>query len=503
MLYLAGDNSLSDECIWALKEICRVGLKDGVNVLAQYDSRVAPIMRYDLREIIEKEQPKKEAANEAKTYAQASDSHCIKRDGDRFLFKHGEKLVRPPHQGASRAPRAGEGDAPEEGIEEGMAFASTLRDFVQWAVGKYSEGRYMLVLCGHGSGAEGDVLIKDENPVRYLSIRRLRWALEDAQNTTNRKIDILGMDACAMSTIEVAYELRNTADFLVAAEGFESNTGWPYQRVIDILNRPEDIEPRQLASEIVRQYAGYYTDYAVAGISVDLAACDLKEIGNLANVALDLGGALKDEMSKFNYQAEDAAAQDAIVENAILLAHWRAQSYRFEDYVDLWDFCSLLAKSLKDTEVERICKRTMTAIEKCVLKSCYSGPDFQHSHGLSIHFPWTGGISPRYRGLHFSTEREIDRKETATFFENRKKQEAPEDEKSWIKFLEYYLEKTRRKNRNDANKLSAELQRIGVSVELAGLEDDARITSQYDKGECGRPARIKNPPAGFYIDDCE
>jgi hypothetical protein len=63
MLYLAGDNSLSDECIWALKEICRVGLSDDINVVAQYDSRAAPIMRYDIREIIKRAGLTKELLN--------------------------------------------------------------------------------------------------------------------------------------------------------------------------------------------------------------------------------------------------------------------------------------------------------------------------------------------------------------------------------------------------------------------------------------------------------
>ncbi len=37
MLYLAGDNNLSDEMVWALKEIFRVGTPEGVAVTVQFD----------------------------------------------------------------------------------------------------------------------------------------------------------------------------------------------------------------------------------------------------------------------------------------------------------------------------------------------------------------------------------------------------------------------------------------------------------------------------------
>src|SRR5262245_41163150 len=37
MVYLAGDNNLSDEMVWALKELYRVGAPAGVTVTVQFD----------------------------------------------------------------------------------------------------------------------------------------------------------------------------------------------------------------------------------------------------------------------------------------------------------------------------------------------------------------------------------------------------------------------------------------------------------------------------------
>src|SRR5205085_2955495 len=102
---------------------------------------------------------------------------------------------------------------------------------------------YMLVLSGHGSGAVGDFLTGNKRAVG-LTIPELREALtaiqdhfrekthEDRPYLNDEKIDILGLDSCVMGMVEVAYEVRNYVSYLVGAEGFEPNTGWPYDRIL-------------------------------------------------------------------------------------------------------------------------------------------------------------------------------------------------------------------------------------------------------------------------------
>ena len=41
------------------------------------------------------------------------------------------------------------------------------------------------------------------------------------------------------------------------------------------------------------------------------------------------------------------------------------------------------------------------ALEACVIRSGCSGFAYQHSHGLSIYFPWAF-VSPDYRNLQFA-----------------------------------------------------------------------------------------------------
>ena len=154
--------------------------------------------------------------------------------------------------------------------------------------------RYALVLSGHGAGTSDDFLMRDENSRDALSMKELQEALDQAvsiirqsSGDPNRKLDILGFDACFMSMGEVALEARAYADILVGAEGMEPAFGWPYRRLIaKAKERARGSKghptPENLAREIVEEYVTHYNDFdRTAGRSADLAAIDLQKLDDL------------------------------------------------------------------------------------------------------------------------------------------------------------------------------------------------------------------------------
>src|SRR5262249_23574248 len=222
------------------------------------------------------------------------------------------------------------------GTLENASDKRVLEAFLLKTLKKHRNTRQLLVLSGHGSGAVGDFL-SGKRAQQAISIIGLAETLEKVKiavfgENHEYKFDIIGMDSCLMSMAEVAYELRNRANILIGSEGFEPETGWPYKEII-----PEGknaVDTKGLARKIVNKYIGDYADYAIAGSSVDLSACDLSRSDALAASLLELSETL---LREFN-------TRDQGVIDAVLLAHWRAQSYKNEQYVDLWDFCDLLEK---------------------------------------------------------------------------------------------------------------------------------------------------------------
>ena len=231
---------------------------------------------------------------------------------------------------------------------------------------------------------------------------RLHWT-ESTQRTArrrlkdpNRKFDILGFDACIMSMGEVACEVRNYADILVGAEGLEPAFGWPYRASSPTLrHEPTTRDPRRWLAKSSRNTSRIINDYdRPAGRSADLSAIELDEIEAVANAFTR------------PRQETEGDSQDRRSHNKLLLAHWYAQTYKFDSIVDLKDSVSSTKKRSCPNWLE--CDIVIHAVDQCVLQVGLQRLRLQHSHGLSIYFPWAV-VSPDYRHLEFAKKTAVAR----------------------------------------------------------------------------------------------
>ena len=71
-------------------------------------------------------------------------------------------------------------------------------------------------------------MLKDENPPEAMKLDGLKQVLSAVQTRLGITLDILGMDSCLMSMVEICYELRGLVKFLVSSQSMTPNPGWPY-----------------------------------------------------------------------------------------------------------------------------------------------------------------------------------------------------------------------------------------------------------------------------------
>jgi len=96
--------------------------------------------------------------------------------------------------------------------ELNMGDPETLVDFATWAVTAYPAKKYLLVIWNHGGGFRSLSLAKDIG-LDYTSGRdsitmpELEEALSAISAKIGENIDIVGMDACFMAMVEVAYQV--------------------------------------------------------------------------------------------------------------------------------------------------------------------------------------------------------------------------------------------------------------------------------------------------------
>ena len=392
LFYFDGDNGLAEHAFQDLQELEKVGSDHRVRLIAELDFPESADLIYSRTKRME-----------------------IARDDD------------PSRLGSPVIEDLGEMD---------MADPQTLVDFIRWGTEKYPARRYALFLWDHGDAwyqesvtsqqLEGQRLaLSAVEGSKLLPAPRLRQAgkAQSSQLTTrNSKLetyepeaifidedngsgpmknfqlrealaaagvhfDLLAFDSCIMATIEVAYELKNQSDLMVASQEFMQENGLPYDVIFSRLRENPEMPPEELAVNMVDDYRDYSENvYYPQGLlpNQTLSALrlgpDLEALASAVDqAALYLLGQLPSGAADHLAQARDEAEE--------------LDPFRPHFYVDLYDlFCRLnLPSDLFNGFAE--------GFSRTVIRE-YHGPVHPRARGLSIVFPETpdaaGNYDPTY-----------------------------------------------------------------------------------------------------------
>ena len=163
---------------------------------------------------------------------------------------------------------------------------------LHWIMTRYPAETYGLVLWGHASGW---IMEKDSLPAtlgnRPQKAYGVDYGSDQADGTGQRWMNIPSMaralerlphrllfifaDCCNFQNAEVAYELRNATDYLIASPAEIPNVGAPYDKIVpDMFSPAEDFYKRMVDD--------YHAMTTGAGEHVPLAVVKTSEMENLA-----------------------------------------------------------------------------------------------------------------------------------------------------------------------------------------------------------------------------
>lgn len=163
--------------------------------------------------------------------------------------------------------------------------AQTLADFAAWAAENYPAEKYGLILWNHGGGSLGGVCFDENFANDALNLTELDSAFSSAVESTGRKFEFIGFDACLMATYETAYVVKQYAANMVASQELEPAGGWNYVSLVQNLGKEGFYE------EVLHSYAqksaskNYYT----------LSHIDFSRFSVVEDMFADLLGTLKAE----------------------------------------------------------------------------------------------------------------------------------------------------------------------------------------------------------------
>jgi Clostripain family len=598
MFYFASDNPLASTIVSQLKAIKDAGYHPDANVIAHFDPHDpnTPTHVFDVNHVSKFWYPNRSEVGFASNNPFVRDLVL-----DRLWGENNESIRQTVVDHVAKpewTPAGVTFDPPKPTAEmDGEQDPDkALESFLKFCRESYPARHYMLFILGHGQVVGNDNLLYDDHAAKKtLTLTKLGEVLRtfnaDVQNDTERgQVELITLHSCSMSAMEVAYELKGAANYMLASQGPNYVGNLPYKqiliRVFNDLNAeiaPEDIngnhgnlngkqslverlsrptEPvaqfirgklsaptvaalekfkpetqpdAALLSEILKEinklleredtddellkliprngtngtngngtngrrlygavnrrrvnrlllakafpeisgypktnvetmlskifYYSLYNsyDFQLAGYPYDLCLTNLTKVSDTEDPINQLADSLIKGLQDSN----------PIPKQLILLAHWDAQSFYQEEYVDLYDFCfclrnrcTELAAGLKAispeaglktsptlTDMAKACQDMIEVLEKgngkLVTLAAFAGAAFQYSHGHSIYFPWT--------------------KPTEHMWEKQYEEYRLNRKTRWRDFLNVYFEKTMRKTRED------ELGEKGKPKAPKGLTDN-------------------------------
>jgi hypothetical protein len=192
--------------------------------------------------------------------------------------------------GAERFKVTNNGQTPREQLPDGQGNSGdphVLEHFLLWAKKNYPADHFLLVLWGH---AYDLAFNRDPQDPEGLDFPKLSAVLQ--KTFGRKKLDIVAFDSCNTGLIEAAYQLRETASYLVASQFSDPLPGWPYQKILSRVLTDRNYEnkhythlaagedgPKDFGRAIVSQFVRNYT----GKISATMTMMDLSQVEDVAD----------------------------------------------------------------------------------------------------------------------------------------------------------------------------------------------------------------------------
>ena len=383
IVYIAADNDLRAFAARNIKQMASIGSNNNINIVVQIDIKITGNNKITRRYFIEKNRI---------IHINANDPHSQRMD--------------------SGSP-------------------NTLISCCKWAMHDYPAQDYALILWNHGTGIIDPIYGRIINPVNlfsfnpiinkleldrtigfidridtnqkeqrgicwddstgnYLTNKELELALATIRKKVlnDKKISIIGFDACLMSMLEVGNITKNYADIMVSSQEVELGTGWDYSRVLAPFMKGS-FDKFTFAKHIVNTYAQTYgnitNDYTQSAI-------DLSHINKLEKNVHYIAQLLSECL---------ANQKNNMVKKAIWSSHSKAFCTHFDEpsYIDMYHLYSNLEKNINQFQLNNsnkefalksslkkelnIGKRIMAEL---IIESRV-GKNLHRASGLSIYFP--------------------------------------------------------------------------------------------------------------------
>ena len=233
---------------------------------------------------------------------------------------------------------------------------------------------------------EARAICFDDGSQHSLDTLELAKVTDRISKFLQQPLDLLGMDACLMASLEVAYQLRDSVRYIAASEELVPGTSWPYGPIMAKLQADADMDGAALSKLIVEEFYAFYKANRPPANSGDVTqvALDLSQVEAIAKAIDTLAGALLDHAKAERQNLW--TAQKKTRETETLKERRTPNKFAYH----LWDIgsvCDVLADTSKNNDVRDAAQALQKRLKPgdFVLNERHLGAWFDRICGVSLY----------------------------------------------------------------------------------------------------------------------
>lgn len=289
--------------------------------------------------------------------------------------------------------------------ERDSADYRVMKAFIKWGFSTYPSRIKMLDIDNHGGAFMG--IAKDDTSMKIMSLPNIARAIKESAG----KVDVLNFDACLMGTVEVVYELKDTADVVVGSQDSTFGTGMLYTKAMPaIINNSKTLEDigRNVVLASDRQGKDFLRRANKKGKTPNVFTISAYKAYNSVALATEL-----DSLSKL--LIKDMSKYKSALKASLDGSH--AMNIDADDLGgqrDLYEILSRMNTTITNPTVRSSIQKTRNAVNKTIILSRTHNTQ-KHAQGIAINISPEAVNSEAYKATAFAKNTQWDELITAVY----------------------------------------------------------------------------------------
>jgi hypothetical protein len=281
--------------------------------------------------------------------------------------------------------------------EMNMGDSETLRDFLSWGLDYAPAEHFALIMWDHGGGWIGFGQNMSHSGDK-LNLQEMEDAISGGLGDAGAsRLDLLGFDACLMSTMETALQLQGVAEVMVASEETEPGSGWDYEVITNFVGeRPSatSVEFGQAIADGYQRHIERLDPVQLPGIT--LSVINLRSMSALSAAFDDFSSALDENLTNRTLWLQIANARNSVDRYNRIDGNLSGEPH----LIDLGHFADLVGSRIGGI-VSDTADELLRVLDSSVLYQV-AGASQENAHGLAVYFPPTYDLASPHEVLYLS-----------------------------------------------------------------------------------------------------